>query len=452
MRSWLIPLWLVFLLLITIPYLIAALNSGEEYVFGGFLLNLQDGNSYLAKMYQGWRGDWQFTLPFTAQPGEGAYLFLFYLFLGHLARWSGLPLLIVFHAARVLSALALAIALYHFLRALQLQEFWLRRAYTLALLGSGMGWLVFWSGNLTSDFWVVETYPFLSAYSTPHFALGLAILVWLLALPAGPAPGWRKEALAGLAALLLATFSPFGVIVCLVVLSGMAAWLVIQQWLRSQRGKPLRGGAEQELFFFTIRRIIWVCVGGLPLLFYYYWVARSHPALAQWDAQNLTPAPPPVGFAPFAFAGPVGGIAGRMGGAKGIKTGAIAADLGGGGNRPDVPAPGFAEAFYDGLLYPRGWAGRIGIGLVRTQMGSEGQTAVQPCDRPLLANQPAAPGCGAVRSDEPRPPSLFVPRRSECIEVVRGEHPCAGSCAGVSANQPVHSRAHRPAGGVWPPF
>ena len=51
------------------PFLYAWENSGEDTVFGGFLFNPIDGNSYLAKMYQGWRGDTQFTLPYTAEPG-----------------------------------------------------------------------------------------------------------------------------------------------------------------------------------------------------------------------------------------------------------------------------------------------------------------------------------------------------------------------------------------------
>src|SRR4030066_298815 len=67
----------VFFILITLPYLWAAQAAGQDFDFGGMLLNPMDGNSYLAKMYQGWQGNWQFRLPFTADPGEGAYFFLY---------------------------------------------------------------------------------------------------------------------------------------------------------------------------------------------------------------------------------------------------------------------------------------------------------------------------------------------------------------------------------------
>jgi hypothetical protein len=90
--------------MITLPYLYAAQAGGDEYVFGGFLLNPIDGNSYLAKMYEGWRGDVKFTLPYTTEVSEGGYLFLFYIGLGHLARMIDVPRILVFHAARIISS------------------------------------------------------------------------------------------------------------------------------------------------------------------------------------------------------------------------------------------------------------------------------------------------------------------------------------------------------------
>jgi len=61
----------VFLVASLLPYLVAARSGGEELVFGGFLLNPIDGNSYLAKMQQGYAGTWRFTLPYTAQKSAG---------------------------------------------------------------------------------------------------------------------------------------------------------------------------------------------------------------------------------------------------------------------------------------------------------------------------------------------------------------------------------------------
>ena len=67
------------ILLISLPFVYAFQSGNAESIFGGFLINPIDGHSYLAKMQQGYQGEWRFVLPFTAEPGQGAYLFLFYL-------------------------------------------------------------------------------------------------------------------------------------------------------------------------------------------------------------------------------------------------------------------------------------------------------------------------------------------------------------------------------------
>ncbi len=161
------------------PYALAALNAKPDHVFVGFLLNPVDGSSYLAKMQQGWAGDWQFTLPFTAERSQGAYLFLYYIFLGHLARWFQLPILLVFHFARLFNSGILLFSLFTFLKRLfPARPDLVRNAFLLAACGSGMGWLpAMMGGYMPFDFWVAEAYPFLSMYSNPHFPLGLSLLV-----------------------------------------------------------------------------------------------------------------------------------------------------------------------------------------------------------------------------------------------------------------------------------
>ena len=175
-----IILGVLFIVVISVPYLWAYENAGGKHHFGGFLLNPIDGNSYLAKMYQGWQGSWKFSLPYTSQPGSGGYLFLIYLALGKFTRLAGGSMLAVFHSARIIGSLLLVISLWNFYR----QTLSTRRsrwlAYGLALFGSGLGWLAASFGLFTADFWVAEGYPFLSAYANPHFPTGMAILVWLL--------------------------------------------------------------------------------------------------------------------------------------------------------------------------------------------------------------------------------------------------------------------------------
>lgn len=270
---------LLVILAITTPYLYAAQAGGSEYVFGGFLINAQDGNSYLAKIYQGWRGDWRFTLPYTADSGEGGYLNIFYLGLGHVARILNAPLLLAFHVARILGACCLLWALAHFWRSLFPSPQRGELAFAISSLASGVGWLAIPFGAFTADFWVAETYPFLSAYVNPHFVFGLALIVWLVTPPSKKNLLWSF-----LASLALGIISPFGVAIVIMVLGSVIVLKYVGQDFRSLRDFGSLGPKFQN--------VIAVGLGGGPVLLYDYWIAHSDPVLSEWNAQNLTLTPP----------------------------------------------------------------------------------------------------------------------------------------------------------------
>ena len=161
------------------PYWLAYRVSGE-YVFTGILINPADGNSYLAKMHQGWNGSWRFTLPYTAEPGPGALIFTWYLFLGHLARWTGASLDLVYALARAGGGLALLLSAYVFLGHFLPEPRARLSGWLLFALGSGLGWLAVPLGAFTSDLWVAEAFPFLAVFSNAHFGLATALLLWIL--------------------------------------------------------------------------------------------------------------------------------------------------------------------------------------------------------------------------------------------------------------------------------
>ena len=290
-------IWVILLalILISLPYGIAALANQPEYVFGGFLLNPQDGNTYLAKMYQGWRGDLRFTLTYSADPGQGGYLNLYYLFLGHLARWSGLSLFSIYHLARLVGAALMLLALWRFFAVTISGERWRVWAFAFASLGLGLGWLVFAFGVITSDFWVAEAYPFLSAFSNPHFPLGLAFLLWLLTLPGlywnEQLSGWLADWKAGVAALLLSILSPFGIAIALAVLAGLLIWELAAQ-MASGSGHSLSSALAAPVCRRLFYRLIWISILGIPVVLYDLWATRADPQLAAWNAQNLTLTPP----------------------------------------------------------------------------------------------------------------------------------------------------------------
>jgi len=268
---------ILLLVFVILPYVIAFRVGGNDYVFNGFLLNPLDGNSYLAKMYQGWEGSWRYKLAFSPEPGKGAYLFLFYLGLGHLARVFGTSLVFMFHLARFLGCIFLLWTLWKYYTAVLPTPRSHKFAFAAAALGSGMGWLLIPTGAFPSDFWVAETYPFLSSYANPHFPIGLSLAIWLIMPPLDRMIDWKRSALIAAIALTLSVVNPFGIVLVGFLLIGTGLWYIFQ---KEPRVSPvLFRGSVIGLF-------------GLPLLIYYFWVANTDPTFSVWNTQNLTPSPP----------------------------------------------------------------------------------------------------------------------------------------------------------------
>ncbi len=231
-------------------------------------------------------GEWQFQLPYTAERGEGAYLFIFYLFLGHVARNLGLSLPVTFHLARLLAAGLLLVSLFRFFEDLLGQSS--KLAFLLAIFGSGLGWLATLFGLFTADFWVAEAYPFLSAYANPHFPLALALMLAALTRISNRErrSGWFQMALYAISGFILALILPFGIVLVVLLLLVLWIWRVADLIGQGERVSQIIFAPE------AARRGLALAAGGAPVLLYYLWAVNSNPQLAAWNAQNLTPSPP----------------------------------------------------------------------------------------------------------------------------------------------------------------
>ena len=274
-------------LLTLVPYLVARQAAPPGWVFSGFLLNPYDGFSYLAKMRQGFEGSWLFVLPYAADPGRPALLFVFYLALGHLARLSGLTLGTAFHAARVLAGAMMYLAVYALLERLPLARAARWCAYALVLGISGLGWLGTAAGLAASDLLIPESVPWVAALVNPHFPLAAAALTLGFLAALTPGSGWRAAGLAGAAGLVLGLVQPF---VLATLWSALGVWAVMELVLARSGGAalgPARGAGIA---------LIASALTGLPWVLYDAWLVLSHPVLRQWSMQNLTPSPSPVAY------------------------------------------------------------------------------------------------------------------------------------------------------------
>ncbi len=204
----------------SLPVLYGYLTTPSGHVFTGLTYNQDDGAVYLAWMRQIADGGQFFQRnPFTTQ-SENAVLFnAFFLLLGWLARLTHLPLIAVYHVARVGFGGAFLLASYRLIREALQNERARKVAFALVCVASGLGWLTggYDPGKAYAqpiDLWQPEAIPFLSIYYTPLFAAALAAIAVFVAsvLRAEKTVKLRDIWPAALMGLLLGNFHSYDVI------------------------------------------------------------------------------------------------------------------------------------------------------------------------------------------------------------------------------------------------
>ena len=71
---WVLLASLAVILFASLPTLYAWRLADDDHVFTGFVYNTYDGNSYIAKMRLGARGEWLFHLPYTSEEHDSAFV------------------------------------------------------------------------------------------------------------------------------------------------------------------------------------------------------------------------------------------------------------------------------------------------------------------------------------------------------------------------------------------
>ncbi|MCA9930357.1 MAG: hypothetical protein KC419_17860, partial [Anaerolineales bacterium] len=130
-------------LILLIPYFLGYLSTPPGTIYTGLIMNPEDAQTYWAKMLQGFDGNWLYTIPFTPESHNGALVGVFYVWLGHVARWLGMSLTAVWHAARFIADILLFLTIFAFITAFTPSRRTRWTAYLLTLFGSGLGWMLF---------------------------------------------------------------------------------------------------------------------------------------------------------------------------------------------------------------------------------------------------------------------------------------------------------------------
>ena len=293
--AWKIPLLtgLALAVVTTLPYLYAYLAQPHGQVFMGFFYLGDDANTYLAKMRQGWEGAWSWTNRYTTESSPSAYLFMFWIVLGHIAAITHLPLMAVFQLARVAAAFALPatgwFCIDHFIADRNAKRF----AFFFLCFGLGMGYViqalghpvVFGNQTDTLDWRMPELTAFYSVLALPHFAwsgvfAALGIALTLKAIERGDL---RLGALAGLVWLGQASIHPQ-----MPVLMGGAAFVATLM-----RPPASRNGWAAGALAFAIPA---------PYILYSYLAFVGNPEVQRWTFHSKNSLPPEAFSFLFAIA------------------------------------------------------------------------------------------------------------------------------------------------------
>ena len=286
---WVLAASLALLVLASLPTIYAWALADADHVFTGFVYNTEDGNSYIAKMRVGARGDWLYHNVYTPEPHPPALVFPFHVLLGKLGAALGLSMVLTYHLARVLLGLCLLFTVYIFVAHFTSDLTKRRVAWALAAVSSGLGWLLValgssgWLGTLSLDYTVPEAYLFLVLYSLPHLAAAEALLLWSLlsALRALEGEGLHWCLYSAVAAFFMAWIVPFYAGVLAAVLGAY----LLSLFLRRRRFPWRETGLT-----------VLMGLGALPPVAYNAWVFTTNPSFATWAAQLRLPSPHPLHY------------------------------------------------------------------------------------------------------------------------------------------------------------
>ncbi|OLC00625.1 MAG: hypothetical protein AUI15_07135 [Actinobacteria bacterium 13_2_20CM_2_66_6] len=273
---------LVLAIVTAIPYAYAYAVQSPGHVFLGFFYLGDYANTYLAKMRQGWEGAWAWQNRYTTESSPTAYLFMFWIVLGHIAALTSLPLIVVFHLARVAAAFALMGAVWLFVRHFIEDRSARRFALLFCAIGLGMGYVIqalghpviFGNQTDTLDWRMPELSAFYSVLALPHFAwsgvfAALGVVLTLTAIQRG---SLTLGVLAGLAWLGQASIHPQ-----MPILMGGATALALL--LRPARPRGWVAGA----LAFAIPA---------PYILYSYLAFVGNPEVQRWTFHSKNALPP----------------------------------------------------------------------------------------------------------------------------------------------------------------
>src|SRR6266545_1212103 len=301
---WFFTIALILLLLGSIPYWVGYAAQTNDLLFRGAYFDEGDYAVHIAMMRAGYMGNWAYQMRFTSEPHNPAFLRMFYIILGHISKWTRLPVEVTFEVARWVFGLGALFAIYRLCQRVFLEQKYARAAFVLAAFGSGLGWLQLMLGAPLKpispiDFWLIDAYVFFSISLFPSFSFTLMLMAAALNfyLDYLEFPDWQKIFWIILLSIACQVVNPIAFAVVDIAIAGAT---LFHWW------------SEHKLIWNHVLALSVIAVAQVPLLAYNFIVLSRDPVWSQFTTQNQTLSPPPSfyfwGFAlfwPFAIYGMV---------------------------------------------------------------------------------------------------------------------------------------------------
>ncbi len=287
---WVIIAAVILVSLAFMPLVLLALSGTSGWQFMGMLHNHRDGATYLSKMMLGAQGEWLVSFQHTPETHNGALIHLIYILLGHVSGFANVPVIVLFHVARVTATLFMYMAIYQLGATIWMRLRTRRIFFILVSIGAGFGWLytLITGGDVSPpDLSLPEAFPFYSSLVNVHFPLTLACLALLASVIVTVfRPGTNDEPNlrnGGLVTALLSLVVGFLYPHALMPIGGALGIFV-----------GLKAWRNRRLNLRDVRWLSLIVLPPLPLAIYYSAIVAYNPAMMEWSRQNVTSAPPPL--------------------------------------------------------------------------------------------------------------------------------------------------------------
>jgi len=237
-------LWLAlaFTTVVCLPALVGFFTVGESQTYLGNQLNVDDHMVYAAWMRQAMEGNFFFDNRFTTDEQPHLTVHFYFLVLGWFARFVGISGAMLL--GRAASTFVFVWLLSRLIREFDLSVFVSKLSLTLAIIGGGLGFLVwhnfgialtkptpgflsqFLQARLPVDVWQPEAFVFPSALANGLFMASLCLMVGIYLALLKAQTGWCSVWWGFLCALLLMNIHSYDMVIVGTVLLAFACSVV----------------------------------------------------------------------------------------------------------------------------------------------------------------------------------------------------------------------------------